>query len=156
MRGWEEPVNIEVAGQVLPEIVQWLDIAEGPVYVRIAMTKIPVRHDESAVLVQEPRYLRKFLRLEVSYILEDALGGDDVEALVTEPDRRVKEVSLDQVRRRVMYGNVNTVVVYIRRKQSREGCRPAANVKQRALFTARDPGNNSRGLLMTIMRLAEV
>jgi hypothetical protein len=38
------------------------------------------------------RDLSKFPGLEVSHVLEDTLGDDDVEHLVAELDRRFKEI----------------------------------------------------------------
>ena len=52
VRGREGPFDLEIAGQVGPEVVKRLDIAERVVHLGIAMTKVPVRDDKSSVVGQ--------------------------------------------------------------------------------------------------------
>src|ERR1700730_1526453 len=125
------------------------------IYLPVAMIVIPVRHNKFTVLVQDPRYFSEFLRLEVSDIFENALGQDDVESLVAEHDWRFEKVSFDQVRRSVMYGYVNTVVLYIWCEQTHQGCRTTANIEESTLFALCEPIYNSGGLYQPIVWLAE-
>src|SRR5215472_16074300 len=88
----------------------------------------------------------------VSHIFKNALGDDDVEALIGKRDRRLKKVDFNQVRRRVMYGYVNTVILDIRPEERPQGGRgPATNIEQRAPPAPGDPIYNSRGLLEAIV-----
>lgn len=82
-----------MAGKAPTEITECLYVAVRPVYVGAPVTEVNVRYDEHTAAVQELRDLSKFPGLEVSHVLEDSLGDDDVECLVTEFDRRFKEVS---------------------------------------------------------------
>lgn len=45
----------------------------------------------------------------------------------------------DQIRRWVMYGCINTVVLDIVTKEMHQGCGPATNIKKRAFFSSREP-----------------
>jgi hypothetical protein len=127
----------------------------GEIYLPVAMIKIPVRHNKFTVLVQDPRYFSEFLRLEVSDIFENALGQDDVESLVAEHDRGFEEVSFNQVRRSVMYGYVNTVVLYIWCEQAHQGCGTTANIEESTLFALCEPIYNSGSFYQPIVWLAE-
>jgi hypothetical protein len=99
MRGRQDPVYPEVVRQALPEIVDGLHVVVWPVYTRVAMAEVHIRHDECAVLIQELRYLGELLGLEVARILEETLGQNDVESLVAEPDGIFKKVTLYQIGR---------------------------------------------------------
>ena len=77
------------------------------------MAEVNIRRDKYTVVIQELRYFGEFLGLEGPHVFEETLGDNDVEALVIEPDWRVEEVSLDQIRRRVMYGYIDTIVLDI-------------------------------------------
>jgi len=113
--------------------------------------KINVRYDESAILIQQPSYFGKFLGLEASSIFEKALREDDIESLFVEPDRRFEEVGFDQIRRRVVNGYIDTVVLYARVKQMHQGRGPATNVKQGALSGSGHPIDDMCGFFETIM-----
>lgn len=63
MRGWEGGVYPKIGRQAIAESIKRLDITEGRVHSRIAMTKVPVGHDEFAIIGQQLLYLGKFLRL---------------------------------------------------------------------------------------------
>src|SRR5262249_50725591 len=130
-------------------------VAEGPIYLRVAMTEIPVRHDECAVLVQELCYFAELSRLKALHVLEDALGDDDVESLVTEPYRSLKKVSLNQIWRRIMYSYIDAMVLDIRGQQAHQGCRPAPDIKEGALSTLCELIYNTRGFLQPVVRLSE-
>jgi hypothetical protein len=99
------------------------------------MIEVYVRHDKYTTVVQELRYLGELLGLELSHIFKDALSEDDVEALIAELNRRLNEIEFDQIRRWVMYGYIDSVVLDIRLKERRQGCGPTANIEQRAPFT---------------------
>jgi len=131
-----------------------LHVAIRKIYIRSPVAKVNVRHDKYTGAIQGPRYLSELLGLEASHILKDALGDNEVEALVTEPDRGFKEVSLNQVRRRVMYGYVDAVVLYIRPEGGHQGGGPATNIEERAPPTSRESVYNPRGLFEAIVGLA--
>ena len=118
------------------------------------MAKVDIRHDKYTAVVQDPRYFSEFFGLEASHILKDALSDDDVEALVIEPDRGFKKISLNKIRRRLVYGNVNTVVLYIRLEDGRQGGGPATNIEKCASPTSRESVYNSRRLYEAIVGLA--
>jgi hypothetical protein len=146
-------MNLEVLRETLAKIIESLYVTVRPVYIPVAMVEVNVRHDKYTTAVQEPRYFSEFLGLKVSYILENALGKHDVEALITKPNWRLKEVSLNQIRRRVMYGYIYTVVLDIWPKERRQSCGPATNIEKRAPFTSREPVYNSCGLFEAIVGL---
>jgi hypothetical protein len=154
MRGRQDPVYPEVVRQALPEITDGLNVVVWPVYTRVAMAEIYIRHDECAVLVQEPRYLGELLGLEVARILEETLGQDDVESLVAEPDGTFKKVTLHQIGRRLMYDYVDAMVLDIGRNQAHQGRGAAANIKESALPAAGEPVDDPRRFFETIVRLA--
>jgi hypothetical protein len=143
-----------VLRKALAEIIERLHVAVRKIYIRGPVAKVDVRHDKYTGVVQDPRYLSKFLGLEAPHIFKNALGDDDVEALITKPDRGLKEISLDQVRRRLVYGYVDTVVLYLWPEDGHQGCRPAANIEQRARSALREPVYNSCGLFQAIVGLA--
>ena len=53
---------------------------------------------------------------------------DDIETLVAEPDRLLEEVSFNQVRRFLMYRDINAIILDVRLEKRLEGSRPAADV----------------------------
>ena len=57
------------------------------------MTEVSVGQEKSAVLVEDLRYLGKFLRLRVAHIFKEALSHDDIKPLVAEPDGTLKKVA---------------------------------------------------------------
>ena len=69
---------------------------------------LPASHKYAAV-VQESRYIGEYLSLKSSHIFKDALGENDVEALITNPDRLLKEVGLEKIRRWVVYSYIDTM-----------------------------------------------
>src|SRR5690348_694498 len=96
--------------------------------------------------------MREYLDLKVSHIFKHALGDDDVEAFIGKPDRHLKKVGFNQVRRRVVYSYVNTVILDIRPKERPQGPHgPTTNIEQHASPALRDPIYNSRGLLEAIV-----
>ena len=82
VRGREVPVDGEVAGQAPPEVVEWLNVAEGLEHTLVPVSEVCIGQHEPAVLAQELRYLAEFLVLAGPDILEQAQGGDDIESLV--------------------------------------------------------------------------
>jgi hypothetical protein len=154
MRGRQDPVYPEVVRQALPEIADGLHVVVWPVDTRVAMAEVHIRHDEYAVLVQEPCYLGELLRLEIARIFEETLSEDDVESLVTEPDVTFKKVTLHQIGRRLVYNYVDTIVLDIGRNQAHQGRRAATNVEEGALPAAGEPVDNPRRFFETIVRLA--
>src|SRR5208282_1530009 len=95
VRGREGGVYLKIRCQAPPEVVKRLDVAEGRVYPRIAMTEVPVGHDERAVIGQQFLYLGKFLGLDTAEVLEGALGHDYIELLSVELYRILDQVRLD-------------------------------------------------------------
>jgi hypothetical protein len=85
----------------------------GPPYLPVAMIEIPIRDNEYTTAVQETCYFAKFLRLNISHVFKHALRNDYVEFLVAESDWIFNKVRFNQIRRRVMYGNINAIVLYI-------------------------------------------
>ena len=116
------------------------------------MAEVNIRHDKYTAVIQEPRYFGEFLGLEGPHIFKKTLGNDDVETLVSKPDRRLEEIGLDQIRRRVMYGYIDTIVLDIWPKERHQSCGPAANIEKRKLFTSRQPVDDSCGLFKSIVR----
>lgn len=49
--------------------------------------------------------------MELTYVLEDSLGDDDVELLVLELDWHLQEIDFDQVGRWFLYRYVDAVIV---------------------------------------------
>jgi hypothetical protein len=96
--------------EALAEVTEILHVAVRPVYIPVTMAEVNVRHDKYTAVIQELRYFGEFLVLEGPYIFKKTLGNDDVEPLVTKPNRHVGEIGLDQIRRRVMYGYIDTMV----------------------------------------------
>jgi len=94
VRGWEGGVYLKISRQAPPEVVKRLDVAEGRVYPRIAMTEVPVGHDECAIIGQQFLYLGKFLGLDTAEVLEGTLGHDYIELLSVELYRILDEVCL--------------------------------------------------------------
>ena len=77
------------------------------------MAEVDIRHDKYTAVIQELRDFGEFLVLEGPHIFKETLGNDDVEALAIEPNWRIDEVGLDQIRRRVMYGYIDAMVLDI-------------------------------------------
>jgi len=99
--------------ETLAKIIERLHVAVRPVYTPAAMVEVNIRHDEYTAAIQELRYFGEFLSLEDPHIFKNTLGDDDVETLVIKPNWRLEEVSLDQIRRRVMYGYIDAIVLDI-------------------------------------------
>lgn len=154
VRCWKEPLNLEVTLEILTEIIEGLHIAVRPVYLLVPMGEVDVRRNEYTTTVKEIRYFRKFPGLKVSDIFKNSLGDDYVETLAVKPDWRLKKVSLDQIRPRVMYGYVNAIVLDIWAQERHQGRGPAANIKEQAFFALREPIYNSCGFFEAIMRSA--
>ena len=152
VRSRKEPLNLEVLRETLTKIIESLHVTVRPVYLPVTMAEVNIRHDKYTVVIQELRYFGEFLGLKVPHILKKTLGNNDVEALVIEPNWRLKEVSFNQIRRRVMYGYIDTIVLDIWPKERHQGCGPAANIEKRASFTSRQPVYNSCGLFEAIVR----
>ena len=57
------------------------------------------------------RYLGELLGLEFADIFEDALRDYDIEPLVTERDRLLEKIGLAQIQARIVYGDVDAVVL---------------------------------------------
>jgi hypothetical protein len=116
------------------------------------MAEVNIRHDKYTAVIQELRYFGEFLGLEGPHIFKKTLGNDYVEPLVIKPNWRVDEVGLDQIRRRVMYGYIDAIVLDIWPKERHQSRRPAANIEKHSkLFSSRQPVYNSRGLLESVV-----
>jgi hypothetical protein len=110
VRSRKGPLNFEILRETLAKVIESLHVAVRPVYISVAMAEVNIRHDKYTAVIQELRYFGEFLGLEGPYIFKKTLGNDDVEPLVIKPNWRVGEISLDQIRRRVMYGYIDTIV----------------------------------------------
>ena len=154
VRCWKEPLNLEVTLETLTEIIEGLHIAVRPVYLPVAMGEVDVRRNEYAATIKEIRYFCKFLGLKVSDVFKNSLGDDYVEALAVKPNWRLKKVSLDQIRPRVVYGYINAIILDIWAKERHQGRGPTANIKKQAFFALREPIYNSCGFFEAIMRSA--
>ena len=152
--GRKKSIYPEMLSEILAKIIERLNIVVRPVYMPVPMAEVNVRHDKYAAVSQEPRYFGKYLRLEASCILKDALSDYNVEALITESNGRFNEVRLDQIRRRIMYGDVNTVILDIGTKKGHQGRWAATNIEKSARFTLCDCIYNPCGFLEPIVRLA--
>src|SRR6267154_1144077 len=97
------------------------------------MIEVRVRRDELPARAQQLRYLAEFLGLAGSDIFEEPEGRDDVEAHLAERDGVLENVRFDQVRRRIVNGDVNAVIADVSRQQRPQGGRPAADVEQVAV-----------------------
>ena len=95
VRGREGGVYLKIRRQAPPEVAKRLDVAEGRVYPCIAMTEVPLGHDERTVIGQQVLYLGKFLGLDPAEILEGALSHDYIELLSVELYRILDEVCFD-------------------------------------------------------------
>ena len=113
VRSRKGPLNLEMLRETLTKIIERLHVAVRPVYTPVTMAEVNIRHDKYTAVIQELRYFGEFLGLEGPHIFKETLGDNDVETLVIEPNWRVEEVSLDQIRRRVMYGYIDTIVLDI-------------------------------------------
>jgi hypothetical protein len=152
----EGSVYAEVACQSRPELGHRLDVVVNRVHTPIAMAEIPVRHDELAAIGQKTAYLGQFLRLESSNIFEDALGNDEIEHLAAEFYGGLEKVSLDQIRRGIMYGYINPVVVDVFTEQVPESRGPAANIQEIGFSPLRYAIYDSHSLLHPEMSLSEL
>src|SRR5215469_7020876 len=115
---------------------QRLDITDCRVNVRLPVIEVRIGKQESTAVSQNPGDLSEFLILELSEILKDTLGYDQVEALAAEPDRPRKQVCFQQVGCRVLDGNIDSIILDICRKQ-RHHCRgSAADVQKRTVLSA--------------------
>ena len=144
-------MNLELPRETLAKIIEGLYVAVRLVYILITMVEVNVRHDKYTTVVQEPRYFGEFLSLKVSHVFKNALGEDDVKALIIKPDWRLKEVSLNQIWRGVMYGYIDTMVLNIWPKERHQSCRPATNIEKRAPFTLGKSVYNSCRLFKAIV-----
>jgi len=95
VRSRKGPLNLEILREIVAEIIESLHVAVRPVYTPVTMVEVNIRHDKYTAVIQELRYFGEFLGLEGPHIFKKTLGNDDVETLVTEPNWRVEEVSLD-------------------------------------------------------------
>jgi hypothetical protein len=98
------------------------------------------------------RYFGEFLSLEAPYIFKHTLGKNDIEMLIIKTYRRLEEVGFKQIRRWIMYGDVNTIIFDIRAKERHQRGWPAANIKQRTRFSLCDPIHDLSGLFEAIVR----
>jgi hypothetical protein len=110
VRSRKGPLNFEILRETLAKVIESLHVAVRPVYTPVTMAEVNIRHDKYTAVIQELRYFGEFLGLESPHIFKKTLGNDDVETLVIKPNWRVGEISLDQIRRRVMYGYIDTIV----------------------------------------------
>ena len=113
VRSRKGPLNLEILRETLAKIIERLHVAVRPVHTPATMAEVRIRYDKYTVVIQELGYFSEFLGLEGPHIFEKTLGDDDVETLAIEPNRRIDEVGLDQIRRWVMYGYIDTVVLDI-------------------------------------------
>ena len=113
VRSRKVPLNLETLRETLAEIIESLHVAVRPVYTPATVAEVRIRYDKYAVVIQELRYFSEFLGLEDPHIFKNTLGNDDVETLLIKPNWRLEEVSLDQIRRRVMYGYIDAIVLDI-------------------------------------------
>jgi hypothetical protein len=113
MRSRKGPLNLEILRETLTKIIERLHVTVRPVYTPVTMAEVDIRHDKYTAVIQELRDFGKFLVLEGPHIFKETLGNNDVETLAIEPNWRVDEVSLDQIRRRVMYGYIDAIVLDI-------------------------------------------
>ena len=110
------------------------------------MAEVDVGYDKRAIHIEQPSYFSEFLGLEASSVFEKTLRKDDIEVFFTEPDRSFKEVGFNQIRRsRVVYSYIDTIVFYVRIKQTHQGRRSATNVKKGAFSSSGELIYNSRG-----------
>ena len=79
-------MNLEVLRETLTKIIERLYITVRCVYITVTMVEVNVRHNKYPAVVQEPRYFGEFLHLKVSHVFENALGEDNVEALINKAD----------------------------------------------------------------------
>ena len=107
VRSRKEPINLEMLRETLAKIIESLHVAVRLVYTPITMAEVNIRHDKYTAVIQELRYFSEFLGLEGPHIFKNTLGDDDVETLIIKPNWRLEEVSLDEIRRRVMYGYID-------------------------------------------------
>src|SRR5215831_10651074 len=142
--------------QVPPEVSERLNIAVRVVHHRVSVGIIPVRDDEGTARPEDRGNLGEFLGLDFRHILEEPLGDDDVERPVGELDGGPDDVGLDQVRSRLLDGNVNTVIVNGRREQIPQSGRPAADVQKIALPAPGHLVDDPHGLFHPVVRLAEL
>jgi hypothetical protein len=147
----KEPANLKIMRETPLELVQTLHVTVRPVYEPDTMVEVDVRADKYTAVIQEPRYLREHPGLKVPHIFKNALGHDDVEALIGKRNRRLKKVGFNQVRRRAMYGYINTVILDVRLDERPQGRATATNIEQRAAPAPGDPVYNSRRLLEAIV-----
>src|SRR6266478_373849 len=110
VRGRKESANLEMLREAPAKFIERLHITIRPVYIPLAMIEVNIRHYEYAALIQKLRYFSELLELEVSDIFENALGYYDIESFAVELDGRFKEVGFNQIRRRVMYSYIYTMV----------------------------------------------
>ena len=113
MRSRKGPLNLEILRETLTKIIERLHVTVRPVYTPVTMAEVDIRHDKYTAVIQELRDFGEFLVLEGPHIFKETLGNNDVETLAIEPNWRVDEVSLDQIRRRVMYGYIDAIVLDI-------------------------------------------
>ena len=113
VRGRKGPLNLEIFRETLTKIIERLHVTVRPVYGPVTMAEVDIRHDKYTAVTQELRDFGEFLFLEGPHIFKETLGNNDVETLTIEPDWRVDEVSLDKIRRRVMYGYIDAIVLDI-------------------------------------------
>src|ERR1700730_6948619 len=155
VRSREESLYIEAAAQAGPELSKGLDVAVGPVYLPLAMAEVHVRHNESAILVEEFLDFAELLGLELSDVLKNTLGQDDIELPVAKPDGDLKKVRLDQIRRWVVYGYINPVVMHVIVEEAHQSRLPAPNVMKITLLFAGDLVDDTRRLLEPEVRANE-
>jgi hypothetical protein len=113
VRSRKGPLNLEILREALAKIIERLHVAVGPVYTLATMAEVRIRYDKYTVIIQELGYFSEFLRLEGPHIFKNTLGNDDIKTLVIKPNWRLEEVSFDQVRRWVMYGYIDAIVLDI-------------------------------------------
>jgi hypothetical protein len=137
-------MNCEVLCETLAEIIQGLHVVVRPVNVPFAMIEVNVRHDKYAAHVQQLCYFGEFLSLKIAYVFENALGEDDVEALIIKLNWRLKKIGFNQIRRRVLYSYIDTIVLDIRPKERHQGRGPAPDIEKGETSAPREPVYNPR------------
>jgi hypothetical protein len=155
MRCREVLLDGQLAGQAGPEGTGRLDVGVGPVDRRRSVIEVHVRRDEPTVLFEQVIDLGELLLLEFARVFEDSLRDDDVELLAVETDRRFQEVRLSQVRRGLVYRDVDPEVADVLLEQVLQRPGSAANVEQVTLPVTSDLVNDASALLQLIVRRGE-
>ena len=139
--------------QTFLEFIKQLNVVIRPVHTPISVIKINVGCDERAVFLENLCNLGEFLGLKLPDIFKYSLRDNNVELFLAESNGSLEEIRLNKVWGRIVYCDINAMIVNIIPEQLSQRRRAAADIQQIAFSSPGDRIYDTRCFLHSKMGL---